>query len=153
VLLADQDRSLWDRDQIARGTELARFALLRGPGPYAIQAAIAAEHCRAARAEDTDWGRIRALYDQLVAIDRSPVVRLNRAVAVAMELGPEDGLAEIDRIDGLEGYHLLHSARADLLRRAGRVSDAAAAYDRALELATSPVERSFLERRRAELAA
>ncbi|HEX6116003.1 MAG TPA: RNA polymerase sigma factor [Solirubrobacterales bacterium] len=153
VLLEDQRRSLWDRDQIARGTELARFALARRPGPYAIQAAIAAEHCRAASAESTNWSRIRELYDLLVQIDASPVIRLNRAVAVAMETGPERGLAEIDRIAGLESYHLLHSARADLLRRSGRPDEAAAAYERALELATSPVERSFLERRRAELSA
>jgi RNA polymerase sigma-70 factor (ECF subfamily) len=152
VLLADQDRSLWDRDQIARGTELARFALVRGSGPYAVQAGIAAEHCRAATAEETDWARIRALYDALAALDPSPVISLNRAVAVAMESGPEEGLAEIDRIDGLDDYHLLHSARADLLSRAGRPADAVAAYDRALALATSPVERSFLERRRAEIA-
>jgi RNA polymerase sigma-70 factor (ECF subfamily) len=152
VLLADQDRSLWDRDQIGRGAELARFALARRPGPYSIQAAIAAQHCLAESADATDWTRIRALYDALAGIDPSPVILLNRAVAVAMEGGPERGLAEIERIDGLDGYHLLHSARADLLRRAGRADEAVAAYDRALALTPSPVERSFLERRRAELS-
>jgi RNA polymerase sigma-70 factor, ECF subfamily len=152
VLLTEQDRSLWDTDQIARGTELARFALARRAGPYAVQAAIAAEHCRAVTAEATDWGRIRSHYDVLVRLDPSPVVRLNRAVAVAMASGPEAGLAEVDRIEGLDGYHLLHATRADLLRRSGHTDEAAAAYARALELAPSGAERSFLERKRAELA-
>ena len=153
VLLGDQDRTLWDRNQIDTGLALARRAMRAAPrGSYAIQAGIAAEHCRAARAEDTDWSRIRALYDVLAGVDRSPVIRLNRAVAVAMESGPEEGLAEIDRIEGLEGYQLLHTTRADLLRRSGRSSEAAVAYERALELTTSPVQRSFLERRRRELS-
>ena len=152
VLLEDQDRSLWDHEQIARGVELARFALMRGPGTYSIQAAIAAEHCRAPTASDTDWGRIRGHYDVLVRLDPSPVVQLNRAVAVAMEAGPEHGLAEIERIEGLEEYHLLHAARADLLRRSEQTEEADRAYARALELAPSNAERSLLARRRAELA-
>jgi RNA polymerase sigma-70 factor (ECF subfamily) len=152
VVLSDQDRSLWDRNEIETGLALARRGLAAPvAGSYAIQAGIAAEHCRAATAEETDWTRIRMLYDLLAGIDGSPVIRLNRAVAVAMESGPERGLAEIDRIDGLEDYQWLHSTRADLLRRSGRPEDAVAAYERALALATSPVERSFLERRRAEI--
>ncbi len=152
VPLAEQDRSLWDRNQIDIGLALTRRSLATpAPGPYALQAGIAAEHCRAPRAEETDWARIRMLYDRLADLDASPVIRLNRAVAVAMESGPEEGLAEIERIEGLEGYHLMHSARADLLQRVGRPDEAAAAYERALELTASPVERSFLERRRAEL--
>jgi RNA polymerase sigma-70 factor (ECF subfamily) len=154
VLLADQDRSLWDREQRERGLSLAARALAsRRPGPYAIQAAIAAEHCRAPDAELTDWSRIRHLYDFLVRLDPSPVVRLNRAVAVAMEAGAGRGLAEIERIEGLESYHLLHSARADLLSRLGRPAEAAAAYRRAIELAPAAAERSFLEGRLADLEA
>ena len=159
VPLDDQDRSLWDREQIDAGLELARRALaVRGivvplaPGPYALQAAIAAEHCRAATADATDWGRIRLLYDWLVQVQPSPVVELNRAVAIAMAEGPQRGLEAIDAIEGLDAYLHLHSARADLLRRAGRAREAASEYDRALELAANPVERSFLERRRAEVA-
>ena len=152
VLLSDQDRSLWDSDEIAEGLELTRRAARSfPPGPYTLQAAIAAEHARAARAEDTDWPRIRRLYDWLAFVQLSPVVELNRAVAIAMVEGPERGLAHIDRIEGLDGYQHLHSARGDLLRRAGRPGDAAAAYRRALELATNPVERAFLEERLAEL--
>ena len=104
----------------------------------------------AASADETNWSRIAELYDQLAAVHPSPVVDLNRAVAVAMSAGPESGLRLVDRIEGLDGYHLLHATRADLLRRCGRQAEAAAAYERALELATSPVERSFLERRLAE---
>jgi RNA polymerase sigma-70 factor, ECF subfamily len=159
VPLADQDRSLWDREQIDSGLELARRALsVRGvvaplaPGPYSLQAAIAAEHCRATTADDTDWDRIRLLYDWLVQAQPSPVVELNRAVAIAMAEGPQRGLQAIDAIEGLDAYLHLHSARADLLRRAGRKREAATEYDRALELVANPVERSFLERRRAEVA-
>ncbi len=160
VLLADQDRSLWDRDQIAEGVELASRALgrrnARGvpmpPGPYALQAAIAARHAIAARAEDTDWAAILRLYDWLALVQPSPVVELNRAVALAIAEGPERGLEAIDRIEGLDAYQHLHSARADLLARLGRDAEASAAYGRALELATNPVERSFLDRRLAELA-
>jgi RNA polymerase sigma-70 factor, ECF subfamily len=119
-------------------------------GPYAIQAAIAAEHARAERAESTDWRRIAALYERLETAMPSAVVTLNRAVAVAMADGPERGLEILDGLTArgeLEDYRLLHSARADLLRRLGREGEAAAAYARALELATNPVERRFLERR------
>jgi RNA polymerase sigma-70 factor (ECF subfamily) len=151
VLLEDQDRSLWDREQIAEGTALVRRVLAAPPGPYAIQAAIAAEHARAASAADTDWARIRRLYDWLLAVQPSPVVELNRAVAVAMAEGPARGLELIDELDALDGYPLLHSSRADLLRRLGRREEAAAAYARAVELTTNPVQRSFLERRLAEL--
>ncbi|MGH2985763.1 MAG: RNA polymerase sigma factor [Solirubrobacterales bacterium] len=159
VLLADQDRALWDRAQIEAGLELARAALrARGalapsaPGPYALQAAIAAEHCRATAAADTDWRRIRTLYDWLALVQPSPVVELNRAVAIAMAEGPQHGLEAIDAIEGLDAYLHLHSARADLLRRAGRPREAASEYERALELVANPVERSFLERRRRELS-
>jgi RNA polymerase sigma-70 factor, ECF subfamily len=148
VLLEDQDRSLWRRDELAEGLALAERAGVAEP--YAIQAAIAAEHARAEQAEDTEWPRIAALYDRLEASAPSPVVTLNRAVAVAMAEGPERGLALLDELaeaGRLDDYRLLHSARADLLRRLGRDADAAAAYARALELATNPVERRFLERR------
>jgi RNA polymerase sigma-70 factor, ECF subfamily len=154
VLLEDQDRSLWDREQIAEGMALARRAHLANPaGLYALQAAIAAEHARAPSAADTEWALIRALYDQLARIHPSPVVELNRAVAIAMANGPEQGLEAIDRIDGLDDYALLHSARADLLRRLQRSAEAESAYRRAIELTQSPVQRSFLERRLRELGA
>jgi RNA polymerase sigma-70 factor (ECF subfamily) len=160
VLLADQDRSLWDREQIAEGARMTGLALgparptgSRPPGPYALQAAIAAEHATAPTAAATDWARIRHLYDWLALVDPSPVIALNRAVAVAMAESPERGLEEIDSIDGLDAYLHLHSARGDLLERAGRRPEARAAFVRALELATSPVERSFLERRIAALEA
>jgi RNA polymerase sigma-70 factor, ECF subfamily len=148
VLLEDQDRSLWDRERIDEGIELVRRL---PPGPYALQAAIAAEHARRAQPEDTDWGRIADLYALLARVAPGPVVELNRAVAVAMAEGSERGLELIDRIEGLEGYHLLHAARADLLRRAGRRGEAAEAYRQALALAANPVERAFLERRFAEV--
>ena len=140
VLLSDQDRSLWHADEIEEGRAHAAAA---APDRYGLQAAIAAEHVAAA----TDWSHVAALYARLAALDPSPVIELNRAVAVAMADGPERGLALIDAIAGLDGYHLLHSARADLLRRLGRAEDARAAYERALELAANPVERAFLERR------
>jgi len=147
VLLEDQDRALWDRDQIERGRQLVQRALAIGRvGPYALQAAIAAEHA----GEATDWANIVALYDLLMSVNPTAVVALNRAVAVAFAEGPERGLALIDDLaaDGtLDGYHLLHAARADLLRRLGRYEEAVAAYRRALDLATSPVERAFLEGR------
>src|SRR5207253_3612555 len=114
------------------------------PDRYGLQAAIAAEHVAA----ETDWAHVAALYARLAALEPNPVVELNRAVAVAMAEGPEHGLALIDAIAGLDGYHLLHSARADLLRRLGRTEDARTAYDRALELAANPVEREFLVGRR-----
>jgi RNA polymerase sigma-70 factor, ECF subfamily len=154
VLLADQDRSLWDSDEIAEGLEVTeRAARSFPPGPYTLQAAIACEHARARRAEDTDWPRIRRLYDWLAFVRPSPVVELNRAVAIAMVEGAEPGLEAIDRIEGLDGYQHLHSARGDLLRRAGRHDEAIAAYERALALAANPVEREFLERRLDELRA
>jgi RNA polymerase sigma-70 factor (ECF subfamily) len=154
VLLSDQDRSLWDRGRIAEGLSLLDRALAAGPpGPFALQAAIAAEHARAATADDTRWGRIAALYDELAALERSPVVALNRAVAVAMAEGPARGLEEIDALgDALDGYHLLHAARADLLRRLNRRGEAAAAYRRAHALAGQAAERRFLERRLAEVS-
>ncbi len=155
VLLSDQDRSLWDRGQIAEGRALVSD--LAGepitPGPYLIQAAIAAEHAAASSAEATDWARIALFYDFLRAVQPSPVVELNRAVAVAMAEGPERGLELIDAIDGLDSYLHLHTARADLLGRLGRGREAAEAYGRAHELAGNPVERAFIERRRAELGA
>ena len=147
VLLEDQDRSLWDRDQIEEGLELTRRALAGPPRPYALQAAIAAEHAGARTASETDWARIRRLYDWLAFVSPSPVVELNRAVAAAMAEGPERGLEMLERIDGLDSYQHYHSARGDLLRRAGRPREAARCYERALELATNPIERAFLERR------
>jgi RNA polymerase sigma-70 factor (ECF subfamily) len=149
VLLDEQDRALWDRGQIEEG--LAIVGRLP-PGFYALQAAIAAEHARAPSAEETDWLRIALLYDLLARLAPSPVVELNRAVAVALSEGEERGLelmAELD--DELEGYHLLHAARADLLRRLGREAEAAESYTRALELTHQPTERAFLERRLAEV--
>ena len=155
VLLADQDRSRWDRRAIAIALPLVDRALTarHPPGPYALQAAIAAVHAQAARPEDTDWRQIAALYGELARAQPTPVVELNRAVAVAMAEGPDAGLALIDGVAGaLEGYHLLHAARADLLRRGGRADEAARAYRRALALAANGAERAFLERRLAELA-
>jgi RNA polymerase sigma-70 factor, ECF subfamily len=150
VLLEDQDRSRWDRVAIAEGTALVERALaLGGRGRYSLQAFIAAEHSRAA---GPDWTRVIAAYERLLAVQGGPVVALNRAVAVAMGRGPAQGLALIDELaTELAGYHLFHSARADLLRRLGRTTEAAAAYRRALDLAGNPVEREFLERRLAEL--
>ena len=148
VLLEDQDRSLWRRDELEEGLALAKRA--GQAAPYGIQAAIAAEHASAPRADATDWRRIASLYDRLEQATPSAVVTLNRAVAVAMAEGPERGLEILDELAArgeLEDYRLLHSARADLLRRLGREGEAEAAYGRALELATNPVERRFLERR------
>jgi RNA polymerase sigma-70 factor (ECF subfamily) len=148
VLLDEQDRSRWNRAAIDEGLRvLARARALHGQGPYLLQAEIAAVHARGANAQETDWRLIAALYGRLATLAPSPVVELNRAVAVAMAEGPELGLALVDGIAGLERYHLLHATRADLLRRLGRRGDAAEAYARALELATNPTERAFLERR------
>jgi RNA polymerase sigma-70 factor, ECF subfamily len=147
VLLEDQDRSRWRREELERGLVLAGQA--GEQGEYGLQAAIAAEHARARRADATDWRRIALLYGRLAELKRSAVVELNRAVAVAMADGPESGLRLLDELDArgqLAGYHLLHSARAGLLARLGRDAEAATAYARALELATNPVERRFLER-------
>ena len=153
VLLADQDRGRWDAASIDEGLPLVERTLaLGGRGRYAVQSVIAAEHARAARAEDTDWRAIANAYAMLVALDDSPVVALNRAVAVAMADGPEAGLALADeQAEALDAFHLLHATRADFLRRLGRREEAAAAYERAVALAANPVERAFLLRRRAEL--
>ncbi|MPZ93805.1 MAG: sigma-70 family RNA polymerase sigma factor [Propionibacteriales bacterium] len=148
ILLADQDRSRWDRAGITEAIGLLDRALRLGrPGPYQMQAAIAALHAQAETADQTDWPRIAALYAELLAVAPSPVVALNHAVAVATASGPDQGLALIDRIDGLGRYHLLHAARADLLRRLGRTAAAAVAYRRAHELAVNPEDRRFLARR------
>jgi len=156
VLLDEQDRSTWDRGQIAEGTGLVERGLREAPaGPYLLQAAIAVEHARAAEAADTDWAAIVGLYGLLAEIDPSPVVELNRAAAVAMAVGPASGLAIVERLaesGALDGYHLLHAARADLLRRLGRHAAAAEAYRRALDLAANPRERDFLARRLREVA-
>jgi RNA polymerase sigma-70 factor (ECF subfamily) len=148
VLLADQDRSLWNRERVEEGRHVLDRALrLRRPGPYQLQAAIASLHFE----DETDWAQIAELYARLGEVAPSPVVELNRAVAVAMADGPQRGLELIDAIEGLDAYRHLHSARADLLRRLGRADDAAGAYRRALELADEPAERVFLERRLAEV--
>jgi len=152
VVLEDQDRSLWNQTQIAEALPLVREAIKGEPGPFAIQAAIAAEHCKAARPEDTNWRDIVRLYDLLEDLQPSPVVSLNRAVAVAMAEGPEPGLALIDLLASeLSEYHLLHAARADLLRRMGSRREAAESYERALQLVTNESERRFLERRLREV--
>jgi RNA polymerase sigma-70 factor (ECF subfamily) len=155
VLLADQDRARWDRSLIAEGIALVERALSsRRFGPYTLQAAIAAVHAEAPNAAGTDWAQIVGLYDVLLRADPSPVVELNRAAAVAMRNGPEVGLQLIDTIlarGDLEGYHLAHSARADLCRRLGRREEARASYERALALARQEPERRFLERRLREL--
>jgi len=151
VLLEEQDRSLWDRELIAEGLELSRTAAAGGPaGPYTVQARIAAVHAEATDAAETDWLRIARLYAWLAEIAPGPVIELNRAVAVAMSEGPEQGLELIESIEGLDGYQPLYTARADLLRRLGRNGEAAAAYRQALELTSNAVERRFLERRLAE---
>ena len=155
VLLEDQDRSLWDARLIEEGRALVERALTTGRfGPYSVQAAIAAVHAGAPTARATDWRQIVALYDTLLSMNPSPVVELNRAVAVAMRDGPEAGLSLIDAILGrgdLGDYHLAHAARADLLRRLGRRDEARAAYERALELAQQEPERRFLMKRLGEL--
>ena len=151
ILLPDQDRSIWDRELIAEGQTLVRACLRRNmPGPYQIQAAIAAVHSDAPTAEQTDWRQILRLYDQLGAYLPTAVVALNRTVALAEVEGPAAALAEVDGLD-LDGYHLFHSTRADLLTRLERFPEAAAAYDRAIELAGNATERAFLEGRRAAL--
>jgi len=155
ITLEDQDRSLWNRPQIDEAVPLVEEALRGGAGPYGIQAAIAALHCQAPRAEETDWRQIVGLYDRLAVLQPSPIVALNRAVALAMSSGPAAGLEIIDRLaasDDLESYHLLHAARADLLRRLGSRAEAAKSYRRALELATNPSERRYLERRLIEVS-
>jgi RNA polymerase sigma-70 factor (ECF subfamily) len=155
VLLDKQDRSLWNADQIAEGSALVKRAFsARRIGSYTLQAAIAAVHSRASRAADTDWAEIVALYDMLLRLEPSPVVELNRAVAVAMRDGPSAGLVLIDAIlesGELADYHFAHAARADLYRRLGRTAEARAAYQQALRLAQQGAERRFLEQRLSEL--
>ena len=150
VLLDDQDRGRWDREQIAEGHSLVE-TLTGIVGPYSIQARIANEHSRAERAEDTDWRRIGLLYGQLRRIQPSPVIELNRAIAVAMDEGPAAGLELIDAIEGLDRYAPFHVSRADLLGRLSRTEEAIDAYQRGLELSTNPVQRAFLQRRIEEL--
>lgn len=153
VTLEEQDRSKWDGTLITEGVDLLDGALRRGQaGPYQIQAAIAACHVTAVRADDTDWQQIAALYGQLVRHVPSPVVRLNQAVAVGMAYGPAVGLHLVDQLDGLAGYHLLPATRADLLRRMSRFEEAAVAYRTALELASSESDRKYLHRRLAEVS-
>jgi RNA polymerase sigma-70 factor, ECF subfamily len=149
VLLEDQDRARWDQEMIDEGLALIDTAVeIRRPGPYQVQAAIAALHARAPRPEDTDWPQIATLYRGLKAMWPSPVIELNRAVAVAMADGPDAGLALMDPLaNELDRYHLFHAAKADLLRRSGRTVEAEAAYQKALALVTNPVERRYLMRR------
>jgi RNA polymerase sigma-70 factor (ECF subfamily) len=152
VLLEDQDRSRWNQAKITEGTRLVAESLQGGrPGRYAVQAAIAALHAQAPSARETDWAQIASLYAVLARLQSSPVVELNRAVAIAMSEGLEKGLALIESIT-LPGYHLLPAARADLLRRLGRAAESAAAYREALSLVTNEAERRFLERRLAEVS-
>ena len=154
VLLEDQDRSRWNQEQIAEALPLVEESLRGGAGPFALQAAIAAVHCQAARAEDTDWSQIVRLYDALERVQPSAVVSLNRAVAIAMVDGPRPALALIDDLAAggdLENYHLLHAARADLLRRLGLWKEAAKSYQRALALVSNDTERRFLGRRLREV--
>jgi RNA polymerase sigma-70 factor (ECF subfamily) len=151
VLLADQDRGRWDRGLIAEGQALVRRCLREGrPGPYQIQAAIGAVHSDAETAAATDWGQILALYDQLMAVAPTPVVALNRTVALAEVYGPATALDELGQLS-LDGYHLYHATRADLLRRLGRREEAAAAYEAAIAGAANGAERSFLRQRRDSL--
>ena len=154
VLLEEQNRSLWNHQQIAEALPLVEQSLRSSPGPFALQAAIAAEHCKAARPEDTDWRRIVRFYDALERITPSPVILLNRAVATAMAEGPRQGLAIIDALTAsgdLENYHLFHAARADLLRRIDSRQEAARSYSRALELVTNDRERRYLQQRLEEV--
>jgi RNA polymerase sigma-70 factor (ECF subfamily) len=157
IVLEEQDRTSWDKALIEEGSALLeRAASMRRPGPYQLQAAIAAVHDGAAAAGSTDWPRIVELYDRLREASPSPVIDLNRAAALAMARGPEEGLKEMDRLAAegrLGGYHLLHAARADLLRRAGRPDEAAAAYRRALAGTVNPAELAYLQRRLAECLA
>jgi RNA polymerase sigma-70 factor, ECF subfamily len=154
VVLDEQDRSLWNQQQIAEALPLVEEALYRGSGPYALQAAIVATHCQAARPEDTDWPQILGLYDVLMRLQPSPIVALNRAVAIAMTAGPQAALRIVDSLsaeNGLDHYHLLHATRADFLRRLGASAEAAKAYRLALALVTNDSERRYLERRLEEV--
>ena len=153
ILLEEQDRSKWDNAKIDEGVRMLDRAMARRrPGPYQLQAAIAALHAQAPSADDTDWQQIASLYGLLEELTGSPVVGLNKAVAMAMAGGPDAGLDAIDQLSGLEAYHLFHATRADLLRRLERAEEAAVAYRRALELATNPIEKRYLERRLREVA-
>jgi len=150
VTLEEQNRSLWNHEQIAEALPIVEDALRNGAGSYALQAAIAAEHCKSRRAEDTDWPGIVRLYDLLQQVQPDPIISLNRAVALAMADNPEAALATVNQLTAsgeLEQYHLLHATRADLLRRMGRPEEAAKSYERALMLVTNESERRFLERR------
>ncbi|MCP6761978.1 MAG: RNA polymerase sigma factor [Fischerella sp. CENA71] len=152
ILLEDQDRSRWNHPQIAEALPLVEEALRVGTGVYALQAAIAALHCQAAQAEDTDWAQIVRLYDVLERLQPSPIVTLNRAVAIAMAEGPQTAFRLIDQLaPELDSYHLFHATRADLLRRVGVLEEATQSYRRALELVTNDSERRFLERRLREV--
>ena len=154
VVLEEQDRGRWNRAQIAEALPLVEEALRAGPGPFGVQAAVAALHCQAPRAEETDWPQIVALYGILERLQPSPVVALNRAAALAMAEGPRPALAVVDALAAggeLDRYHLLHAARADLLRRLGHPTEAATSYRRAIELVTNDAERRFLERRLREV--
>jgi RNA polymerase sigma-70 factor (ECF subfamily) len=150
VLLPDQDRGKWDHELAAEGRDLVAACVRKGmPGPYQLQASISALHSAAPTAADTDWAQILHTYDQLLTMQATPVVALNRAVALAEVDGPAAGLAAVDRIDlDLDRYHLLHATRGDLLLRLGRRAEAVSAFERALELATNLEERRFLSRRR-----
>ena len=153
-MLEEQDRSRWNKEQITEALTLVDEALNSAPGPFALEAAISAEHCKAARAEDTNWPRIVNLYNLLQQLLPSPVVALNRAVAVAMSDGPQAGLTIIDELAAsgeLDEYHLLHAARADMFRRLGSNAEAAENYELALSLASNDSERRFLERRLREV--
>jgi RNA polymerase sigma-70 factor (ECF subfamily) len=157
ITLEEQDRSRWDRNAISEALPLVEKALRLGPpGPYQVQAAIAALHAEAATSEETDWPQIAALYEKLLELNPTPVVGLNQAVAIAMSGHLAEGLHRIDelgRSGALDQYYLFHAARADLLRRMKRTADAAAAYGKAIALATNPVEVRFLKRRLGELEA
>ena len=153
IPLEEQDRLYWDRAQIAEGmVMLDRATRAENAGEYTIQAAISALHASALRAEDTDWFRILGLYDELLKVAPSRVVELNRAVAVAFAHGWTEGLAVMESLEDLGDYYLYHAARADLYRRLGRNDESVDAYERALALVTNPVERAFLDRRRAQVA-
>jgi len=156
VTLEEQDRSLWNHNEISEGLALVELALRQGAvGPYQLQAAIAAVHAEAKRPQDTDWRQIVALYEKLLEMNPSPIIALNQAVAIAMAEGCEQALERIDNIGStgkLEGYYLFHAARADLLRRMNRFDEAAQSYELALGLATNAVERAFLVRRLKEAA-
>jgi RNA polymerase sigma-70 factor (ECF subfamily) len=154
VVLEEQNRTLWNRPQIDEALALVKEALREQPGPYELEASIAAEHCKATRAQDTDWSRIVTLYDALSELMPSPIVSLNRAVAIGMARGPGPALELIDELitsGELDDYHLLHAARADMLRRLGSHDEAAASYEAALKLAVNDGERRFLERRLREV--